>query len=148
METSVEDSTMNIGAAARASGLPPKTIRFYEEIGLVAAERRANGYRSYGPGQVRKLRFVQRARGLGFSVEDCRNLLSLYEDRNRASADVRALATERLKQIETKLAELQSLHAELSHLIDSCQGGSRPDCPILEDLAGQAQAGEDFGAKA
>lgn len=127
---------MNIGEAARASGLPAKTIRFYEEIGLVAAERQANGYRRYGPGQVRKLRFVQKARGLGFSVEDCRSLLSLYEDRNRASADVRALASERLLQIEAKLAELRSLHAELTHLVTACQGDARPDCPILDELAG------------
>lgn len=126
---------MNIGAAAQASGLPVKTIRFYEEIGLVAAGRRPNGFRDYDNAAVQKLRFVQRARGLGFSVEDCRSLLSLYEDRSRASADVKALAQERLAQIAAKLLELKSLQAELSHLVEACQGDSRPDCPILDGLS-------------
>ena len=84
---------------------------------------------------MQKLRFVQRARGLGFSVEDCRSLLSLYEDRSRASADVKALAEERLAQIAAKLVELKSLQAELSRLVAACQGDDRPDCPILDGLS-------------
>ncbi len=128
---------MNIGTAARASGLPAKTIRFYEEIGLVTAGRRANGFREYDDSSVQKLRFVQRARGLGFSVEDCRSLLSLYEDRDRASADVKALAEDRLAQIAAKLVELKSLQSELSRLVEACNGDHRPDCPILDGLSAQ-----------
>ncbi len=128
---------MNIGAAARASGLPAKTIRFYEEIGLVAADRRPNGFRDYDDQAVRKLRFVQRARSLGFSIDDCRSLLSLYEDRDRSSADVKALATERLAEIEAKLQELHLLRAELTHLVAACHGDARPDCPIIDELAGK-----------
>lgn len=100
---------MNIGAASKQSGLPAKTIRYYEDIGLLCAERRGNGYRVYDNDDVHKLRFLQRARGLGFTVEDCRQLLSLYENRNRASSDVKALAQDRLDDIDRKLAELQSL---------------------------------------
>ena len=126
---------MNIGQAADASGLATKTIRYYEDIGLVVAQRRQNGYRVYTDEHVHKLRFVQRARSLGFSVEDCRHLLSLYEDRHRSSADVKALATARLAQIERKIAELQSFRSVLSGLIEACSGDERPDCPILDDLA-------------
>ena len=126
---------MNIGQAADASGLATKTIRYYEDIGLVVAQRRQNGYRVYTDEHVHKLRFVQRARSLGFSVEDCRHLLSLYEDHHRSSADVKALATARLAQIERKIAELQSFRAVLSGLIEACSGDERPDCPILDDLA-------------
>lgn len=127
---------MNIGDAARAAGLPTKTVRYYADIGLVApTARRANGYRDYGAQEVSKLRFVQRARSFGFSIEDCRELLALYEDRSRASADVKAIALERLAEIEAKMAELQSLHDELRHLADCCSGDQRPDCPILDGLS-------------
>ena len=128
---------MNIGETAKATGLPAKTIRYYEEIGLVVPERRGNGYRDYGEPQVHKLRFVRRARNLGFSVADCRSLLSLYEDRNRASADVKALARTRLTEIDGKIVELQGLRASLHDLVEACSGDSRPDCPILDDLAGR-----------
>lgn len=127
---------MNIGEAAEATGLPAKTIRYYEDIGLVAADRRPNGYRDYGDTELHSLRFVQRARSLGFSVADCRDLLSLYRDRDRTSADVKALAQTRLEEIDGKIAELQGLRATLSDLIDACAGDHRPDCPILNDLAG------------
>ena len=127
---------MNIGEAAKQSGLPVKTIRYYEDIGLVVPDRRGNGYRAYGADAVHKLQFVQRARGLGFSVEDCRALLSLYEDEARASADVKAIAQKHLTEIETKIAELKSLHNTLKHLVDHCHGDDRPHCPILDGLAG------------
>jgi Cu(I)-responsive transcriptional regulator len=126
---------MNIGAAAELSGLPPKTIRYYEEIELIRPDRRANGYRDYGEAEVHKLRFLARARRLGFSIEDCRHLLSLYEDRERASADVKALAEARIAEIEERIAELQSMRTVLKRLAGSCHGDHRPDCPLLDDLA-------------
>ena len=127
---------MNIGEAARASGLPTKTVRYYADIGLVSpSARRNNGYRDYGEPEVHKLRFVQRARGFGFSIDDCRELLALYEDRDRASADVKALALERLDEIDAKMAELQTLRDELSRLAVACNGDDRPDCPILAGLS-------------
>ncbi len=128
---------MNIGEAAERAGLPIKTLRYYEEIGLVAPARQANGYRDYGEAEVHKLQFLQRARGLGFSIEDCRALLSLYEDRKRASADVKRLALARIEEIDRKLEELKGLRATLDSLARACHGDARPDCPILEDLAGE-----------
>ncbi len=131
---------MNIGEAAERAGLPVKTLRYYEEIGLVAPARQPNGYRDYGEADVHKLRFLQRARGLGFSIEDCRALLSLYEDRNRASADVKRLAVARIAEIDRKLEELKGLRATLDSLARACQGNERPDCPILKDLAGEKRS--------
>lgn len=128
---------MNVGEAAKRSGLPVKTIRYYEEVGLVVPGRQENGYRAYGEADVHKLRFLQRARGLGFSIEDCRSLLSLYEDTSRASADVKAIARARLADIRRKIEELETLQATLSDLVDACHGDRRPHCPILEDLAGR-----------
>lgn len=126
---------MNIGEAAAASGLPAKTIRYYEDIGLVTARRAANGYRDYGDDAVRLLAFVARARDLGFSIEDCRTLLALWRDDNRASAEVRAVAQDHLAEIDRKIAELQSMRRSLAHLVATCHGDDRPDCPILDDLA-------------
>ncbi|MGY6707373.1 MAG: Cu(I)-responsive transcriptional regulator [Rhizobiaceae bacterium] len=131
---------MNIGAAARQSGLPPKTIRYYEEIGLLKADRAENGYRDYSGDDVHRLRFVQRARGLGFSVEECRQLLSLYGNSGRESADVKALATTKLDEIDRKIEELKGLRKTLSHLVASCHGDHRPDCPIIDGLAGRDEA--------
>jgi len=128
---------MNISAVADRAGLPAKTIRYYEEIGLVRPERRANNYRSFSDRDLHTLRFLQRARGLGFSIQECRALLALYEDRNRASADVRRLAEGRIADIDRKIAELNSLRATLAHLAAACHGDERPDCPILDDLAGE-----------
>ena len=129
---------MKISDVADRSGLPPKTIRYYEEIGLVRpASRQGNGYRDYDDRDVQVLRFLKRARGLGFSVADCRNLLSLYEDRERASADVKALAQHRVAEIDRKIAELHTMRDALDHLIERCHGDDRPDCPILDDLAGE-----------
>jgi len=127
---------VNIGKAAKHSGLTTKTIRFYEDIGLVpAAGRDPNGYRRYGEREVNQLRFVHRARSLGFSVEECRELLALYGDRERASADVKALAVARIRDIERKIEELEAMKATLQHLAERCHGDARPNCPILEDLA-------------
>jgi Cu(I)-responsive transcriptional regulator len=127
---------LNIGEAAKRSGLTAKTIRFYEDIGLVpAAGRDPNGYRRYGEHEVALLRFVHRARSLGFTVEHCRELLALYEDRERASADVKALALARISDIERKIEELEAMKATLEHLAERCHGDDRPHCPILEDLA-------------
>lgn len=130
---------MNIGTAARQSGLPSKTIRYYEDIGLLTADRAANGYRDYSPDDVHRLRFVQRSRSLGFSIEECRQLLSLYTDRERASADVKAIATEKLGEIDRKIAELTGLREMLGHLVKNCHGDARPDCPIIDGLSGKTR---------
>lgn len=126
---------MNIGQVADVSGLKPTAIRFYENVGLVKPERLENGYRHYSDADVHKLVFLQRARSLGFSMEDCRSLLSLYEDRDRASADVKSIAVEHLGLIDRKLVELASLKTVLERLVKRCRGDNRPDCPILDDLA-------------
>ncbi len=131
---------MNIGDAAAASGLPAKTIRYYEEIGLVRPRRSLNGYRDFSAPELRKLAFVARARDLGFSIEECRALLNLYEDRARASADVKRLAETHLDAIDDKIAGLRAMRATLSALIHRCHGDDRPDCPILNDLAGGRDA--------
>ena len=127
---------MNIGEAARRSGVAAKTIRYYESIGLISpASRSASGYRVYGDGDVRTLLFIQRARGLGFSVEDVGNLLALWKNKQRASQEVKALAARHVDRIDEKLAELTGMRATLVDLMARCQGDSRPDCPILADLA-------------
>lgn len=130
---------MNIGDVAARSGLPPKTIRYYEDIGLVRPTRSANGYRAFGETDLHKLTFLGRARALGFTIEDCRTLLALYEDRSRASADVKRVASDHLTQIEAKIADLVSMRDTLSHLIKECAGDHRPDCPILENLGSAVQ---------
>ena len=128
---------MNIQAAAAQAGLPVKTVRYYDDIELVSARRRENGYREYGEQEIHKLCFLGRARSLGFSIADCRQLLSLYEDASRASGDVKALASRHLAEIDKKLAELGALRKTLSDLVHNCHGDDRPDCPILEGLAGK-----------
>lgn len=132
---------MNISAASKAAGLPAKTVRYYADIGLVPAPARSeSGYRSYDDASVRKLAFVRRAREFGFSIAECRELLGLYEDRQRSSADVKRIAARRLDEIALKQKELQSLHDELAHLVDACRGDDRPDCPIIDGL-GARRAG-------
>jgi Cu(I)-responsive transcriptional regulator len=126
---------MNIGQAAKRSGLPAKTIRYYEEIGLVSSGRRDNGFRDYDERDVHNLRFIARARGLGFTVEECRHLLALYKDPGRSSAEVRAAAERHLTDVRTKIAALQAMEKTLHHLIHACAGDGRPECPILEELA-------------
>ena len=129
---------MNIGEVASKSGLPAKTIRYYGDIGLVeASARKENGYRDYDEQDLNLLKFVQRARSLGFTVEECRELLDLYRDRSRASADVKALATRRVGDIARKIAELQGMQASLEDLVDKCHGDDRPECPIIDDLSGR-----------
>lgn len=130
---------MNIGEVSKLSGLPAKTIRYYEDIGLVKPDRHDNGYRQYNTNDLHKLAFLGRSRALGFSIEDCRNLMALYEDRSRASADVKQIARAQLDRIDQKLAELQEMRATLAGLVSACAGDHRPDCPILADLA----AGKD-----
>lgn len=131
-----ESGPLRVSEAALAAGLPVKTVHYYESIGLIAPSREANGYRSYSPNTIQKLRFVQRARSLGFSIEECRTLLSLYEDRNRASKDVKDVAMAKLADLDRKILELHSLRDALAHLVHNCHGDSRPECPILQDLAG------------
>ncbi|MEX0365989.1 MAG: Cu(I)-responsive transcriptional regulator [Ruegeria sp.] len=128
---------MNIGDVATHTGLPAKTIRYYEEIGLITPQRELNGYRRFREQDLHKLNFLGRARALGFTIEDCRTLLALYEDETRASADVKRIARGHLTQIEAKIADLNAMRDTLSHLIDACAGDDRPDCPILQGLGGE-----------
>ncbi|SLN67840.1 HTH-type transcriptional regulator HmrR [Falsiruegeria litorea R37] len=127
---------MNIGDVAAQTGLPPKTIRYYEDIGLVVPGRSDNGYRQFREQDLHKLTFLGRARALGFTIEDCRTLLALYEDETRASSDVKRVAKSHLVKIEAKIADLQAMRDTLTHLVNCCAGDDRPDCPILQDLGG------------
>ncbi len=126
---------MNISEISNLSGLPVKTIRFYEDIGLVCPARRQNRYRNFSEVDAHKLRFLATARSLGFSIEECRELLSLYDDQGRASSDVKAIAKAHLKTMTHKIKALQALHAVLSHLIEVCHGDDRPDCPIIDGMS-------------
>jgi MerR family copper efflux transcriptional regulator len=131
----VNGENINIGAAAERSGVPPKSIRYYESIGLIdPAERRPNGYRRYSQDDMRTLAFIKRARSLGFSVEEVRDLLDLWRDRSRKSSAVKALAARQIEALERKIEELQSMRKALAELVRRCRGDSRPDCPILDDL--------------
>ena len=139
---------MNIGTAARASGVPAKTIRYYEEIGLIRPAGRSDGnYRVYGDLEVETLRFIRRARGLGFSVDEVVELLDLWRDRGRNSRQVKALANRHLADIDGKIAGLKTMRDTLNELIERCHGDSRPDCPILADLAGQGGVAETSDKK-
>jgi MerR family copper efflux transcriptional regulator len=131
---------MNIGEAADMTGLTAKTIRYYEDIGLIKPDRAANGYRDYDDKDVHRLAFIQRSRSLGFTIDECRSLLSLYEDKERASSDVKALATDKIREIDRKLRELKSLRDTLKTLADHCHGDDRPDCPIINEIARGARA--------
>jgi len=127
---------MKIGEAAAASGVSAKMIRYYESIGLIGPAGRTDaGYRTYTPADVQTLRFVHRARGLGFSVEQMRALLALWRDKRRASADVKRLALEHVAALEAKARELVEMSRALRHLADRCGGDARPDCPIIDELA-------------
>ena len=126
---------MNISETGRQSGLPAKTIRYYEDIGLIAPLRRDNGFRDYDERDVHDLRFIARARSLGFTVEQCRHLLALYRDKHRSSADVRQTAERHIQEIRGKIAELKAMERTLAALVDACAGDGRPDCPILDGLA-------------
>ena len=133
---------MNIGEVAERSGLPAKTIRYYEDVGLIPRPGRSDaGYRQYTERDLATLRFVQRARSLGFSVKEVGALLTLWFDPSRASAEVKAVASTHLDDIDRKIAELKAMRRTLVHLVERCHGDDRPDCPILDDLAGEAPAG-------
>ncbi|WP_373696440.1 Cu(I)-responsive transcriptional regulator [Hyphobacterium lacteum] len=129
---------MNVQGASRATGLPAKTIRYYEDIGLVSPARQANGYRHFSENDLHKLTFLARSRSLGFSIEDCRQLLSLYDDADRSSRDVRALAVQHIADVDRKLGELKEIRKVLSGLVEACEGDHRPDCPIMDSLSGEA----------
>ncbi|KHL72667.1 transcriptional regulator [Pseudomonas putida] len=127
---------MNIGQAARRSGLSTKMIRYYEAIGLLKpATRSDSGYRLYQPEDLHSLAFIKRSRDLGFSLEEVGKLLTLWQDRQRASADVKALALQHIDELNRRIDELASLRDTLSELVAHCKGNDRPDCPILKDLA-------------
>ena len=129
---------MNIGNASQMSGIPAKTIRYYESVGLIPpAGRAANGYRDYDKKDVQVLRFIKRSRGLGFSVEEVSNLLDLWLNGERASADVKSIAISHIEGIEEKIHELEAIRDTLKNLTNCCHGDDRPDCPILDSLAGQ-----------
>ena len=135
---------MNIGQAAEASGVNAKMIRYYESIGLIApAGRTAAGYRVYTESDVATLRFIRRSRDLNFSVEQMQELLALWRDRDRSSADVKRLALEHLAVLENRMRELQAMSDTLRHLADHCHGDGRPDCPIISDLAGAPGCASD-----
>ncbi|MGH9894017.1 MAG: Cu(I)-responsive transcriptional regulator [bacterium] len=126
---------MNIGTVAEKSGVSSKTIRYYESIGLVRpADRRPNGYRSYTLVDMRTLNFIKRARNLGFSVEEVRDLLNLWQDKSRTSAAVKALTTRHVEALDRKIEELKSMRKALADLVKRCRGDNHPDCPILDDL--------------
>jgi Cu(I)-responsive transcriptional regulator len=127
---------MQIGEAASQSGVSAKMIRYYEEIGLVPPpRRRSQGYREYETGDVHRLRFVARARDLGFSIKEIGALLRLYSDKKRASSEVKKIALKHVSELEMKIQKMIELRNVLRHLANSCRGDKRPDCPILEDLA-------------
>lgn len=132
---------MNIGQAAKASGINAKLIRYYESIGLIPeAERTASGYRVYTTADVNILRFVKRARTLGFSIERIEQLVGLWRDRNRSSAEVKAIALKHVAELETKIAEMRAISDTLQELADACHGDHRPNCPILRDLENPGSA--------
>jgi len=125
---------MRVGNAARQSGLPAKTLRYYEEIGLVQPQRFENGYRDYNDDDLARLKFLCRARSLGFSIDDCRNLLSLCDDKERSSKDVKAIASSHLEKMERKIAELEVMRDVLKKLVRSCHGDEHAACPIIDEL--------------
>ena len=131
---------MNIGQAADASGVSAKMIRHYEAIGLMAKARRTDsGYRIYDGNDVHTLRFIRRGRALGFSMKEIGQLLGLWRNRRRASGDVRRVAQQHIAELDQKIAELQAMRRTLHQLVQHCHGDRRPECPILDDLSGEAQ---------
>lgn len=127
---------MNIGQAASASGVTAKMIRYYESIGLIRQSRRTDaGYRTYGENDLHTLRFIKRARRLGFGLEQIGDLLSLWNDAGRASADVKAIAQAHVSELDKRILELTEMRDTLHHLAQACSGDNKPDCPILQSLA-------------
>ena len=134
---------MNIGQAAEASGVSAKMIRYYEAVGLVArAHRTDGGYRIYSENDIHTLRFIRRARDLGFSVKQIEHLLSLWRNRRRASAEVRRVAQQHIVELDQKIEKLQSMRRTLQQLVQHCHGDRRPECPILDDLAGNEESSD------
>jgi MerR family copper efflux transcriptional regulator len=131
---------LNIGAVAHRSGITVKMIRYYESIGLIApADRTASNYRTYDERDISRLEFVKRARGLGFSLDKIRQLLALWDDSGRASAEVKSLVLAHITELDARIAALKSMRGTLRHLADRCDGDDRPDCPIIDDLAGDLE---------
>jgi MerR family transcriptional regulator, copper efflux regulator len=126
---------VNISKASELVGIPPKTIRYYEDIGLITSHRSENGYRVYDERDLHMLNFLGRARSLGFTIESCRSLLALYQDPSRASGEVKKVAQLHMEEIDCKIGELQGMRETLSTLMENCSGDDRPDCPILEALS-------------
>jgi MerR family copper efflux transcriptional regulator len=132
---------LNISDAAEQSGVSAKMIRYYESLGLLTEARRTSaGYRIYDQREVHTLRFIRRARDLGFSIEEIQHLLGLWQNRGRSSRDVRKVAQAHLVDLDRRIAELQTMRRTLQQLVEHCHGDQRPDCPILDDLAGAAAA--------
>jgi Cu(I)-responsive transcriptional regulator len=129
-------TTMTIGDTAKASGVSAKMIRHYESIGLIGAAQRTDaGYRVYGPQDVQVLQFIQRSRALGFSLDQIKTLLALWQDKQRASKDVRAMARQHIAELDRKIGAMQAMKRSLEKLACACHGDERPDCPILDDLS-------------
>jgi MerR family transcriptional regulator, copper efflux regulator len=144
-----KEKDMNIGQASKASGVSSKMIRYYEQIGLIRpALRTASSYRTYGDNDIHTLRFVRRARDLGFSVEQIKELLALWRDRSRASSDVKTVALEHVAELERKIAAIQEMTKTLKHLASHCHGDDRPECPIIEEIAnGSGKERTDVNAR-
>ena len=127
---------MNIGKAAKLSDLTVKTVRYYANIGLIKpTQNSSTGYREYNEEEVSKLKFIGKARKFDFSINECKELLSLYEDKNRTSKEVKKITLEKISQIESKLKDLNDLKKELSYLANNCHGDDKPNCPILDELS-------------
>ena len=127
---------MNIGITAQLSGLTVKTVRYYSDIGIIKPQINTNtGYRDFSESDLAKLQFIAKARKFGFSLDNCRELLSLYENTERSSKEVKALTLEKIAEIDAKLSELEMLREQLSRLASSCHGDDRPNCPIIDALA-------------
>ena len=131
-----ELGTWNIGEAARRSGVSAKMVRHYESLGLLpTVQRTESGYRQYGEAEVHTLRFIRRARDLGFSMDEIGQLLKLWQNRRRSSAEVRRIASRHIEDLSRKLAEMEAMRRTLQHLVHCCHGDERPDCPILDELS-------------
>lgn len=126
---------MNVAEAAKTAGLTAKAVRFYEAEGLIQPQRAANGYRIYDDSDVNRLKFLSRARNLGFSLEECRRLLDLYDNKNRTSGEVKQLTEMRIADIDRRIGELREIRRALMDLAQNCHGDDRPDCPILQEMA-------------
>lgn len=140
---------MNIGEAASLAGLTPKMVRHYEMLGLLPqVHRTEGGYRVYSDAEVHTLRFIKRSRDLGFSIPEISQLLKLWQDRRRSSANVKKVASEHVAELDRKIQELEDMRKALRHLIHRCSGDHRPECPILNDLEGAGMAGPGKAARA